>query len=299
MTLLARRALYFDGSWGYYFDPRGLTVSIEDISVIEAAPMRFRDATGKGLITTYAAVHGYQIAINGLVLGSSIANGMTGQEALINALVDEDGIYRTIHYCHYADTDKIHRWIYRDCVATGLPKFGPVGDFHGMLMASFELSLNCQNPTRYATEPTGATIPPAGPYEAYIIGGEAAAEVTNVTRIPISFFLPGAEAADSSNVGWAQQRIQLSSTMAFSVKTLQLQGLAYTGASNTIVTVADKPYSDIATANKIQLTINANTATATPASGSFTVAAGGYVYIYITTAGGHGDLRLSVGVQSA
>lgn len=314
-TLINRAAIEVGGVWKF-IPPYGLSIVRRAISTIEAEDMPLATGTNPGVVFTLNRQTGWEFAVSGRYYVTTPGGGLLLQDEIESWFRDSDGHAREVVLCEWVDSEANVKRVWKSCKIVGDVAFG-ASRFEAWKEFSFALRTGHITPA--AAAPDTTTPDSGGPYEnsyydatytppAEGDGGGAPEVVVEVANQPylIPWFFPDIIDAvtGATNVSTRQVKIKISSTVAYSVKSIQATGGGGlppdgTGASSTVVKVGDADYAAYPTGTFLSLSVPDNVNVAAPVTGTVAIAANGYFYVFITTAAGHQNLHGLIGVEPA
>lgn len=263
-----------------------------------AAVTEMREVSSKtipygGVVEAYNQRHGWEISCSGIYIGTTREAGQAWIDSLRDALVDDDGIARTVEIATWSDSASALKRIYRSCTLQGGIEYE---ETHSMRVG-YSFVLRSKDPARYATFSTGA-VPGAGPYESYLYQGNTGVTpaVPLALTVPIPVFFSGVlEITTANNVGSMQATLRVPTGCAY-IKSIYIAAATMGDADdsgNTLIDVSTTDYSSAGTSLRATLAHNATATTAT--AGNVAVTAGDSVYVYVAGVdGGHSNVTVIV-----
>jgi len=293
MTLINRTALYSNSSWMLDIPPFELQTSVEEIWDSTFVQIPFGS-----LVCPYTRRTGWDISVNGLYFKDAVAGGLTFQDNLRAALVDDNHEARDVSICLWYDSTESIQRIYRSCRLSSPIRFG---DARTERVRSFLFNLRSLDPDVYATAADGLK-PGTNDYEAYLYNGtgETGEMSFSVQRYMRDITMAGeAEVTDADNEGRMQKRI----TIGGDSTNMKISGIRVIGCescdpnnseSQTRVVVSDAEWDG--GGSSIKATVAKAATTGSLVTGSIVLSSGSNAYIFFDQAAGHVGVQVEITV---
>jgi len=295
MSIYPKVCLYSGGSWSRWIPPFNLSVDVEPVfdTVIHVLPFA-RQRSG------YNRVIGYTINVAAKEIAASTASALSFKQSLRSALLTDYEIPKTVEISRWIDSSSLIGEVYRSCECIAGPTF-PDGNGRS-LDVDFNFRLTCMDPTIYQNAADG-TQPGTSPYESYFLtkaGGTPAVPINQIYSYQV-IFTGLLEVTDADNVDRMQSRFYVLGPAAHvmhirSIQAIKVGSLNYVDSISSIIKISDAAWDGAG--NTIALTLGRETGVSARATGDLEITAGSPAYVFVTQAGGHGDLIISVEVQS-